>query len=94
MSRCLLIGASGFLGKRLLNLGPGIEVVGAAYSHCAPGLRHLDLRDRAEVDRCLREVKPDIVVYAAGLTSVDACEHSPAAAHYLNAQAPDFIVNC
>lgn len=91
MTRCLVIGASGFLGSRILDLGPGFEVAGTVRARDKHGFLTLDLLRREEIDRCLAEVNPDVVIYAAGMTSVDDCEINPAAASCLNAEVPEHI---
>lgn len=46
----------------------------------------LALDDATALAGCLRELRPDIVVHAAGLSSVDDCERDPAAAARINSQ--------
>jgi len=91
MIHCLIFGASGFLGRRLLDLGDEYKTTGTAHSHCNEGLLPLDLSRREEVDRCITELEPDIIIYAAGLTSVDACERQQDYASCLNSDAPSYI---
>ena len=60
VTRVLLTGASGFLGRhtrRVLEQRYGAENVAAVSS------RDCDLMDRAQVDRLLAETKPEIVVH-------------------------------
>jgi dTDP-4-dehydrorhamnose reductase len=40
----------------------------------------LDLRDFAHIQKLFNQIKPDIVIHCAGLTSVDRCENEPALA--------------
>lgn len=83
----LVLGASGYLGRRLLGVPSGGTVVGTFHEHPLSGCLFLDLRDPAGIDQALRRLSPSVVLYAAGLTDVDACERDPAAAWRLNAQA-------
>ncbi|MBX3675663.1 MAG: SDR family oxidoreductase [Rhodocyclaceae bacterium] len=46
----------------------------------------LNLGDADCLSRQLAELSPDLVVHAAGLTSVDACEADPALARHVNAE--------
>lgn len=46
----------------------------------------LDLGDADRLSRQFAELSPDLVVHAAGLTSVDACEADPALARRVNAE--------
>ncbi|MEX1258143.1 MAG: SDR family oxidoreductase [Gemmatimonadota bacterium] len=88
MRRCIVIGASGFLGRHLLDLGDGWQTVGTALSHPSPGLIQLDLTRFDDLKRCLDGLQPDLVIYVAGLTSVDECEADPDLAELLNAIVP------
>lgn len=56
-----------------------VELAGA--KSCSLNLdSELHLADR------LRQIKPDLVIHTAGLTSVDQCEQYPELAHHANAQ--------
>lgn len=88
MRKCLLIGASGFLGTHLLNLGPDWQVTGTGNSSLRPGLRHLELRSRLSIASCLRDCTPDAVIFAAGITSTETCSLSPRQAEEINHLAP------
>ncbi|CUA86824.1 Nucleoside-diphosphate-sugar epimerase [Chelatococcus sambhunathii] len=61
MTTILLTGGGGMVGRNIIDLcrERGIEVV-------APRRTELDLTDHASTLRVLREVRPDIVVHAAG----------------------------
>jgi dTDP-4-dehydrorhamnose reductase len=47
----------------------------------------LALDDAAALERRVGELRPELIVHAAALTDVDACERNPAAAHAVNAVA-------
>jgi GDP-L-fucose synthase len=57
--RILLTGASGFIGKNIL------EQLKLKYSILSPGHNELNLLDRVEVLQYLKDEKPDIVIHAA-----------------------------
>ena len=61
MTTILLTGGGGMVGRNIIDLcrERGVEVV-------APRRTELDLTDHASTLRFLREVRPDIVVHAAG----------------------------
>ena len=76
--KILLIGATGQLGSDLLRNNPGHEIL-------SPGRESLDLQNSAQLDKCIREVKPDIVINCAAFHNVPLCEEQPGTA---------FLVNC
>ncbi|MCD0445906.1 sugar nucleotide-binding protein [Glycomyces sp. A-F 0318] len=65
--RLLIIGASGYLGRELLNMARecGHVVVGTSYSTSANGLMHLDVRDRRAFAQIDADFMPDAVINAA-----------------------------
>jgi dTDP-4-dehydrorhamnose reductase len=83
----LIVGASGFLGQRLARAFSGRSVVGTFHACPQAGLEFLDLRGPEALRELLRRVAPSIVIYAAGLTDVDACEKNPSLASRLNVEA-------
>ena len=46
----------------------------------------LTLESTPALARALDELRPDVIVHAAGLSNVDDCERSPAIAHAINAE--------
>ena len=80
--RWLITGATGRLGDYLAEAcrrdGP------VTTTSRAGGDRPCDLIDPVATGILLREVRPDVVVHAAGLTDVDACERDPQAAFATN----------
>ncbi len=83
--RVLVTGATGLLGPYLMEAasrrGPAM-----ASARCG-GDRPCDLTDRAAVEALVREVDPDVVLHATGLTDVDRCEREPSLAYALNRDA-------
>ncbi len=84
--KILVLGTSGQVGYELLSALASIgEVVGAMRT---PGKNaHVDLNDRASLDRALDASNADIVVNAAAYTAVDRAEDDAAAAQRINADA-------
>lgn len=82
-SRWLVTGANGQLGRSILALakGAGVEAIGSPHEE-------LDIADPAGIERALRELRPEVVLNAAGFTQVDACESQREEAWRVNAQAP------
>lgn len=91
MSTVLIIGASGFLGRRLLHALPPSTTVGTCHRTQAPGLRQLNLLKPLDITGLVAQCEPSIIIFAAGLTDVDACEEDPALAWQLNAEVPRII---
>lgn len=80
--RILVTGSTGLLGPYLVRAAAAIgEPVGLARRG---GDINCDLGDAAAVAAAIRKVRPDLVVHAAALTSVDRCEREPDAADRAN----------
>lgn len=75
--KILLIGESGQVGSLLK---PALR------THAVRGVRRpeVDIRDRASVDRAVRDFEPDAVILAAGLANADVCEDNPGDAYAVN----------
>jgi dTDP-4-dehydrorhamnose reductase len=81
----LLTGKNGQVGGELLRLLPELgEVV-------APGHDQLDLSNRTDISRTIREVRPQLIVNAAAYTAVDQAETDETTAQVVNAQAPGLL---
>ena len=77
-TRVLITGAGGMLGRELVEVFTGSEVIAATHDQ-------LDVADRDAVVGTLTTVRPDIVIHAAAMTNVDACETDPDRAYAVNA---------
>lgn len=81
----LLTGMTGQVGSELLRLLPELgEVV-------APSRHELDVVDTANIQRIVRQVRPQLIVNAAANTAVDRAESDQALAHSVNAMAPGVL---
>jgi dTDP-4-dehydrorhamnose reductase len=69
--KALVIGASGQVGRRLMNLLPG--AVGTGFTN-AQGLMRLNLADADSVSANIAELRPDVIFVPGGVTAVDWCE--------------------
>jgi dTDP-4-dehydrorhamnose reductase len=80
MSRTLLIGATGQLGRELARCfaGPGLTAVGHD---------ELEVTDAAATDRVLAAARPDVVLNTSAFHAVDRCEDEPERAFAVNALA-------
>lgn len=94
MKKCLVTGASGFLGGAVVSRlsDSGWHVVGTAHRRGAPEMRVADLRDEQAVSRLVEEIRPDAVVHCAAARDPDACERDPGEARRLNVSPADFLV--
>ncbi len=71
MKKMLVTGASGFLGRRIIDFYRG------KYDICAPTHSEMDITDEASVLAYFAEHKPDIVIHCAAVSDVGQCEREP-----------------
>jgi dTDP-4-dehydrorhamnose reductase len=90
--RILVTGATGLLGTELCRRLSGSHVL-TGWARRLPGpaagakLESVDVTDAPAVQRGLERLRPDLVIHAAAMTDVDACERDPSAARRMNAEA-------
>lgn len=96
MKKLLVIGASGLLGSKLIEKARGrYDAVGT----CNPEvdgknlwrLEALDIGSKDEVDALFRNTSPDVVILAAAMTNVDACEKQQILANRVNSSGPALV---
>ncbi len=75
--RVLILGATGLLGKALVEEWDFDEVTGTSS-------RDADIRDAAQLRALFARVRPQWTVLAAAYTDVDGCEKNPEMAHQVN----------
>ena len=78
MRRILVTGAGGQLGSEFSSLLPGSTTRLLARDR-------LDVRDAGAVDEAMSAFAPELVIHAAAMTDVDACETDPEGARTVNA---------
>ena len=88
----LVTGATGLLGSELCRrLNGSHHLTGWARGIPSPvsgqRLESVDLIEAASVQRGLDRLRPGLVIHAAAMTDVDACERDPLAAQRMNAEA-------
>lgn len=91
----LILGASGMLGQALMRAcrQRGIDVVGAARrAHPLVDLT-FDSLDDAALTKTLVQSQPGVVINAAALVNLTACEADPGAAYRINARLPALLAN-
>jgi len=80
--KTLILGANGMLGTDLQK----------AFPEAMPLSHHeVDITDRAQVLRAIKELKPATVINAAAYTNVDGCEDEPELAYDVNGRAPGYV---
>lgn len=94
--KILITGASGMLGTALIAAFEG-EHACTGFSRARPGHAAIDWRTGdlsvpGELASVLNEVRPDLIVHAAAMTNVDACERNPALAQRVNCDVLGEIV--
>src|SRR5712692_5754150 len=75
--RILIIGATGLLGRVLLEQWDSDQVIGT-------GSREVDIRDPEQLQRLFERTLPECTVLVAAYTDVDGCEKDPLRAHDVN----------
>jgi len=85
MQNVLIFGGSGLIGSRV------IELLSNKYQIFAPSHLGVNVSDKKQIEQIINKSKPNYIIYAAGLTSVDEAEKFPKFAYSLNVQAPGFI---
>lgn len=77
MTRVLITGAEGQLGRELLEAFAALDATGLGHDR-------LDVADRDAVLGAVTGLRPDLIVHAAAWTAVDACEADPDRAFAVN----------
>lgn len=85
MQKILLFGGSGLVGSRVL------ELLSNDFEFIAPTHLDLDLTNFKEVEKNINEVKPSLILYAAGFTNVDLAEEKKEECYLLNSKVVKVI---
>lgn len=91
--RILIIGASGFLGKKAVEiLGASNEVIAAAKSPNGKEIK-LDVTQKQEIINALDKYMPDLVFNCAGLVDVEGSEKDKSQAWDINLSGPVYLAD-
>ncbi len=93
----MIVGASGFVGSRWLELARDTFEVTAAARHPLdePGWEAIDITDPASVRNVFDRVRPDHVTLLAALSDIDRCQREPELAERMNVEgARNVAVQC
>lgn len=89
MEKLLVIGASGLLGRKLMEVGKSnYKVYGTYFSHKIEleNTFPLDVTKRQKVFNLVEKIKPDLVIDTHSITNVDYCELHPEEAWLVNVE--------
>lgn len=93
MKRLLIIGGSGFLGRRLAyDLARAFEVMRTCCGTCRGGDVHFDLTVAHAAKRLLAVTAPDVIIHCGGIVDVDACETDPKRAWAVNVEGTRMLL--
>lgn len=100
--KILVTGSNGLLGQKLTELAlrqPDVEWVATSRGENRLHLqgdyryRSLDITRQEEVEKCLSEEKPEVVINTAAMTNVDQCEDDREGCDALNVQAVEYLAH-
>lgn len=85
MSKVVIFGAGGQLGRELSQLYPEATTVFHSINESS---KSVDLSDHSSLSEFIRKEDPKVVINAAAIANVDLCEKDHALAHSVNGEAP------
>jgi len=98
IQRLLITGASGLLGSHLLRRLDGRYPIAATGRRLPqfPSMKSvtpaaIDVTDPVNLDRLLKELRPDAIINCAAMTDVDGCESRRVEARRINTEAVEFL---
>lgn len=86
MTKLLLLGGTGLVGSRVL------ELLTDSFEIVALSSEELDVTDLQQVRDQVSKVAPELILYAAGFTNVDLAEEKREECYLLNVKAVEFFV--
>ena len=89
MEKLLIIGASGLLGNMIYQSSKGKYETYGTYNSHKPKLTNtlkLDVTEKNDVSKLIRDVKPNLVIDTHALSNVDYCELHPEDAWKINVE--------
>lgn len=76
MAKIIVTGATGLLGRALMNtLNKNHQVIGTGFTRAKPPILPLDLCNEKQVEQLLIQEMPDVVIHAAAERRPDKCEN-------------------
>lgn len=83
--KLLITGTKGLLGSAVADYFRKISEV-VAYSHA-----QLDITDRDQVNKIVKDIKPSIIINCAAMARVDVCETTSKEAYAVNSYGPGYL---
>jgi dTDP-4-dehydrorhamnose reductase len=97
--KILITGAGGLLGSKLISQwagDPAVQVIATAIRPLAVpasvSFHLMDITHRATTLEVVGRIQPDVIIHAAAMTQVDACESDQAKCHDINVQGTRHVV--
>ncbi len=91
--KVLLIGATGFLGKKILSVLPKeYEVFGTGHGKVSEKIIPYDRKSKEQTRKLVEDLKPEIVIDANGITDMDFCEKNPEEAFAVNVEGTKHLI--
>lgn len=93
--KILITGASSYVGARLyFDLRKNFETIGTySNSKLSESLKKLDVTNEKEVDKLIKNERPNIIIHVAANANSRWCEANSEAAVALNEKATQYVVN-
>lgn len=89
--KILIIGASGLLGSKLYEkFSENYKVIGTYSTNKQDSLYYCDITKKDLI--IFKEIKPDIVIHAAGITKLDPCETNKELAYKINVEGTENVI--
>ncbi len=94
VKKVLLVGGSGMLGSNIVISNPAFDLYPTYLTNqiAHPRALWLDISDRESVLKRVEAIRPEVVVYAGGMTKPTACEKESALAHRVNVEGTAHLV--
>jgi dTDP-4-dehydrorhamnose reductase len=99
--KLFITGANGLLGQKLVNQlveAGEFQVIASGKGPCrlpGEGFEYVsvDITNEAEVEKCILETKPEVIIHAAAMTNVDQCELNQQACYDANVNSTSYLIN-
>jgi dTDP-4-dehydrorhamnose reductase len=92
MASILITGASGLLGKYLMD-NEEHKVTGTWFTNPVSGLLQLDICNLSQVRYVIDRVNPDIIIHCAAIGNVDYVENNYTEAYNVNVKGVEYVLN-